>query len=58
VNGPSEEALSGGYSTPVVRMGDTVRRAAGPWSRRTLSPRLPPGDACPANMGRMSKGEA
>jgi hypothetical protein len=27
-----EEVLSGGYSTPVVRVEDTVRRATGPWS--------------------------
>jgi hypothetical protein len=32
VNGPGEEVLSGGYSTPVVRVEDTVRRATGPWS--------------------------
>jgi hypothetical protein len=27
-----EQELEGGNSTPVVRVGDTVRRAAGPWS--------------------------
>jgi hypothetical protein len=32
VNGSGEEVLSGGYSTPVVRVEDTVRRATGPWS--------------------------
>ena len=32
MNGPGEEVLSGGYSTPVVRVEDTVRRATGPWS--------------------------
>lgn len=32
MNGPCEEVLSGGYSTPVVRVEDTVRRATGPWS--------------------------
>lgn len=32
MDGPGEEVLSGGYSTPVVRVEDTVRRATGPWS--------------------------
>ncbi|MGH3146006.1 MAG: aminoglycoside phosphotransferase family protein [Rubrobacter sp.] len=32
MNGPGEEVLSGGYSTPVVRVEDTVRRTTGPWS--------------------------
>jgi len=32
VNGSGEEVLSGGYSTPVVRVEETVRRATGPWS--------------------------
>ena len=32
MNGPGEEVLSGGYSTPVVRVEDTVRRATGLWS--------------------------
>ena len=32
MNGSGEEVLSGGYSTPVVRVEDTVRRATGPWS--------------------------
>ena len=32
VNGFGEEVLSGGYSTPVVRVGDTVRRYTGTWS--------------------------
>ena len=29
---PDEVVLSGGNMTPVVRVGDTVRRAAGPWT--------------------------
>ena len=29
---PDEEVLAGGNMTPVVRVGDTVRRAAGPWT--------------------------
>jgi hypothetical protein len=28
----NESLLSGGNVTPVVRVGDTVRRASGPWS--------------------------
>src|SRR5688572_28988643 len=29
---PHEVALKGGNMTPVVRVGDTVRRSAGPWT--------------------------
>jgi hypothetical protein len=31
-SGDREEILSGGNMTPVVRVGDTVRRTAGPWT--------------------------
>src|SRR6185503_6114766 len=29
---PPETVLTGGNMTPVVRVGDTVRRASGPWT--------------------------
>jgi len=32
MEGAAEHALSGGNTTPVVRVGDTVRRATGPWT--------------------------
>jgi len=32
VSGPEGEPLVGGHTAPVVRVGDTVRRVAGPWT--------------------------